>query len=188
MLMMHSLIESVHVRGREKRVVQASVAHLDGANGREILGTDSLTSFPDDLTQSHSTWDRIIASNASTLSNLCKVMIIRLSLAEFLFVSPGDERFLLIFFTFRATSWTIETLPVPKSRRKTDSRRKIVLQIPLMKNSWSPAPLSPPLPIIIKIWWLRAMIQSTNMAECCWWWLSERASHTQTSHLCWWTN
>lgn len=42
----------------------------------------------------------------------------------FVLFSPGDERFLLIFFTFRATSWTIESLPVPKSRRKTDSRKK----------------------------------------------------------------
>lgn len=142
----YSFTESVHVRGGERRAVQATVAHLDGANGRKNLGTVSLTLFPDDLTQSHSTWERIIASKASTLSNLCKVMIIRLSLAKFLFVSPSDERFSLIFFTFRATSWTTESSRcVESAQDPIRARRKSVLQISLMKNSWSPVPLSPAL-------------------------------------------
>lgn len=60
MLTMHSFIYCVgSCPGERKKeigkFVQASVAHLDGANGREILGTVSLTSFLDDLTQSHST-------------------------------------------------------------------------------------------------------------------------------------
>lgn len=63
----------------------------------------------------------------------------------FVLFSPGDERFLLIFFTFRATSWTMNLFPCRRVGARPIRERKIVLQIPLMKNSWPPTPLSPAL-------------------------------------------
>lgn len=48
---MHSLTQLFILRGGGQNV-QATVAHLDGANGREILGTVSAILFPNNLTLS----------------------------------------------------------------------------------------------------------------------------------------
>lgn len=147
---MHSFIHSNSTIGGDS--VQATVSHLDGANGRKTLGTvSSALAFvfsPDELTLSLDiTWiitksvKRFMQSYDNFCSTWWKVLYL----------------WMISRNLFRARNWI--------HRRRKIGKKSYASHAELMKYSLPPVFRLPKqrLFIIIKIWWLLAMIR-----RCSW--------------------